>query len=103
MAKEKTEDEIREEFLTHVRVMVDYWEHQVEDKTLTERLDGLAFSLLVTIDGGTGLGKFILAPDPHPDDKQYCIENEEDYRPENHKSNVKCDISGSLHELYHKK
>lgn len=99
-AREYTEDEVRNQFLDHVKVMVDYWENNVGHKTTKERLEGLAFSILVAIDGGSGLPSFILAPRPHEDDKQYNVDNEENYYPENHNSDVKCDIAGGLHENF---
>ena len=101
-SREFTEDEIRQQFLDHVRVLVNYWDKEVSEHTQTERLSGLAFSILTTIDGySTGLPAFILAPCPHEDDKQFCINNEENYYPENHESRVKCDIAGELHELFY--
>ena len=94
MSKEKTEQEVREQFLNHVRMLVDYWEKETSKQTLRERLDGLAFSILVAIDGeNVDLPPFILAPIPHEEDKQYRIDNGEDYYPENHNSNVKCYIA----------
>jgi len=101
--REYTEEEVRSQFLDHIRVMADYWENNVGQKTIKERLEGLAFSILVAIDGGTSLPSFILAPRPHEDDKEYCIEEEENYYPQNHESNVNCDIAGCLHEQFFKK
>jgi hypothetical protein len=103
MYKEKSMEEVREEFLDHVRFMVDYWDN-VEKDTTKEKLSGLAFSILVALDGcASDLPAFIVAPLPNKEDKQYLIENEEDYYSENHNSDVKCDIAGSLHELFYKK
>jgi hypothetical protein len=44
------------------------------------------------------LPAFILAPLPGKEDKQYHIDNEENYYPENHNANIKCDIAGGLHD-----
>lgn len=101
--REKTTEEIREEFLKHVRHLIQYWD-EVSGKnapeTQKERLEGLAFSILVALDGNTmALPKFIVAPDPHPDDKEYLISEGNNYYPENHNSDVKGDIAGCLHEL----
>ena len=103
MSKEKTKEEVREEFLGHLRMMVSYWEKLEGNHSTKERLEGLAFSMLVAIDGGTNLPSFILAPMPHEDDKEFHTNEGEDYYPENHESDVKCDISGSLHEQFYKK
>ena len=98
-----TKEEVKEQFLDHVRMLVNYYEKETTKKTLREKLEGLAFSILVTIDGeDASLPSFILAPMPHEDDKQYRIDNGENYYPENHDSDVKCDISGGLHDSFFK-
>ena len=95
------EEEVTENFLNGVHDCIDYWEKYGNDTR--DKLEGLAFSILVMIDGEQGdIPKFILAPDPHPEDKQYLIENHQRYYPENYKSNVNCNISGGLHDLFYK-
>ena len=102
MSREKTLDEVRNEFLSHVRVRVDYW-NGVDERDTKEKLQGLAFSILSAIDGSAGaLPAFILAPYPHEDDKNYLAEKDEDWYLENHESGVKCDIAGCLHEMFYK-
>ena len=99
----KTEEEIREKFLSHVRSLINYWDRvdgKDAPKTQKDRLAGLAFSILVTLDGeAADLPGFIVAPNPHPDDKEYHISEGSNYYPENHKLKVKGDIAGCLHEL----
>ena len=77
-------------------VVVDFW-----DKTEQSRRDairGCAFSILVALDGDdVSLPGFVVAPNPHPDDRQDCIDRGENYYPE--APEVECDIAGSLHEL----
>ena len=103
MSKEKTEDEIRTEFLNHIRHLVNYWD-KVDKPTSKEKLEGLAFSILAMLDGCSGdICGFIVAPSTHEDDKQYNIDNGEDYYPQNHETNVKGDIAGGLHDLFYKK
>lgn len=96
--REYTPDEVREKVIDHVRDCVRYWE-TLPDKTQHERLDGLAFSILVMLDGGVlGLPGFQVMACPHPDDKAYHQENGENWFadvPEN-----KHDIAGCLHEIY---
>lgn len=99
---EYTTEEIRDQFLDHVRSLIEYWD-KVDKQTTKEKLSGLAFSLLVTIDGDSALPGFILAPCPHENDKQYHIDNNEKYYPENHETNVRGDISGFLHESLYQK
>jgi len=92
-------EEARKRFLNHVRNMAAYW-RDLPNETVEERLNGLAFSILVAIDGGAGgLPKFIFAPDPHPTDRAYHVENDEPFWPENHQVRIEADISGCLHEM----
>lgn len=102
-SKEKTTEEIREEFLKHVRSCINYWDTvdgKDAPKTQKDRLEGLAFSMLVALDGGAmALPGFIVAPCPHESDKEYHLSEGSDYYPENHELDVKGDIAGCLHEL----
>ena len=102
-SREFTEEEIKEQFLDHVRMLVNYWDKETSKQTQTERLSGLAFSILSAIDGcSVSLPSFILAPLPHEDDKQYAVDNEENYYPQNHELDIKCDIAGGLHDSFYK-
>ena len=97
MSREYTEEEIRKKFIKAIWSNINYWKNESRAPSLEEKMEGLAFSILVLLDGGSAMmPKFIVAPDPHPDDKQYYIENGENYFPEN------CDISGGLHEILNK-
>ena len=94
--REYTTEEIREKFMNHIRGLIDYWDG-VEKETTKEKIEGFAFSLLATLDGSSmDLPGFVLAPAPHEDDKQYHIDNNENYYPENVSDS---DIAGYLHEL----
>lgn len=96
--REMTEEEVRERFLRHVASLVDYWESETRAESLRARLEGLAFSMLVAIDGGAaGLPGFILAPSPHKDDKEFNRSRGANWYPR-----AKCehDIAGSLHEEF---
>lgn len=104
MSREYKTEEIREQFLDHIRGMVNYWDN-VSKETTKEKLSGLAFSILVALDGEAGdLPGFIVAPLPNPNDKQYLINEDEDYYPENHEleDKIKGDISGCLHEMFYR-
>ena len=101
--REYNEDEVRAQFLRHVNELVRYWENEARKPDSLSKLEGLAFSIMSAIDGCAGdLPKYVLAPDPHPEDKEYNKSQRENYFPENHESGVKCDISGGLHELLQK-
>jgi len=96
MSKEYTNDEVRAKFLNHVNHLVKYWAN-LENQTEFDKVEGVAFSILAAIDGcSMDLPGFILAPCPHKDDKQFHIDNGEDYFPRNR--NSKYDIAGGLHE-----
>lgn len=99
-SRELTEDEVRNKFVEHCFVVLDYWEN-LPNKSLHEKLVGTVFSVLVTLDGeSVNLPGFIVAPLPHPDDKEYNKENNENWYPQNHENQVNCDISGGLHDAF---
>lgn len=98
MSKAYRTEEVREQFLAHVRMLVNYWDN-VPRETSKEKLSGLAFSMLVLLDGGTYLPHFLVIASPHPEDKVYNIENGDDYYEE---SSLENSISGSLHEMLYK-
>lgn len=96
MSRELTPEEVRNQFLEHVRNVVDYWA-SLDNQTAKERCEGVAFSMLNIFDGSTSLPAFDIVVKPHPDDKQYCIDNDEDYMPDGVVIND-C----TLHELFYK-
>ena len=106
--REFTEDEVLERLLKQVWVNIDYWagryDEEVAAYSCRKKLEGLAFSLLAMLDGSNiDLPKFVVAPDPHPEDKSYLRDIEgENWYPENYNADVKCDLGGSLHELFHR-
>jgi len=69
---------MREMFLAQCRTTAFYWS-RVEDKTPREMCDGVVFSILNIIDGMSGgfPAAINLVMEPHPDDKEYCISNDE--------------------------
>lgn len=107
MSREFTTDEVRNQFLDHVRGLIEYWstvDLDQQSDTVEYRVGGVVHSLLATLDGcSMVLPGFIVAPCPHEDDKQYNIDEGENWYPENHQSSVCADISGGLHELLYKK
>lgn len=78
MSKAITEPELRENFLSFLRHRAHYWAN-VPNVSELERTQGMAHSMLVIFDGCSGLPAFDIVVRPHEDDKQYCIDNEEDY------------------------
>jgi hypothetical protein len=104
--REWTEDEVRENFLRQVWAMIDYWNKLERDTSPQEKLEGLAHSIFVMLDGGSGanIPGFIVAPCPHPDDEEFHKERGENWYPTNHESNmfVDGDIGGCIHEMFYK-
>lgn len=101
MARELTREEVRDNFLEEVRIAVDYWASDavLAHYTIHERLSGVAHTILAKLDGcSPGLPGFIVAPLPNPEDKQYFIEEDTNWYPENHEAEVSADIGGGLHE-----
>jgi len=97
-------EEIKEQFLSHIRDSAHYWntiEGDDAPKTTKDRLDGLAFSICTMLDGCTHLPEFMVVPLPHESDKKYHINNKEKYYLENHhvENLIQGNIGGSLHEL----
>jgi len=73
-------DEFRDEFLDHIAHLVKYW-NDVEKEDPIEKLEGLAFSILVALDGESAAcpGYSVIPLGENP----------------------LMDISGSLHELFY--
>ena len=79
MSRAITAEEAREDFLNHIHALVEYWAN-LPDHTDKEKCDGLAFSILVTLDGESAdLPALDLLLSPHPDDKQFHIDEDEDW------------------------
>lgn len=100
MSKELTKEEVQYEFITYIKELVNYWD-SVETKSSKEKLNGLAFSILTALDGeSANLPAFIVAPEPHKDDKTFREKQGKNYYPENQSDSVKCNISGNLHSSF---
>lgn len=79
MSKAKNAEEVKGELLEYIRMIASEWS-RYPDKTPKERCDGTAFSILTMIDGcSAGLPAFDLLVSPHEDDKQFDIDNGDDY------------------------
>lgn len=52
--KKLTKEEARLKVLQHLKRLVKYWDTCPNAGTQAERIDGVIFSLLVTLDGGSG-------------------------------------------------
>ena len=74
-----TAEEVRKIFLDQVRHLVSYWERESREPTAKGKLEGLAFSIMNIFDGTSGLPAFDIVCAPHPDDKQYHIDEGSKY------------------------
>ena len=104
-SRELKPEEVRDIFLDHVWAYIDFWANETRVESERDRLSGLAHSILALIDGSAAfVPGFILAPNPHQDDKSFNQENGENWYPENHEleDEIKADIAGSLHELLYR-
>ena len=98
-ARAKTKKEAQQEFLNHVHDVSDYWA-SLPDKIPQERCDGVAFSILVMLDGESmGLPAMDISLSPHPSNKEFLKSQGENWFECGMVINDDC----ALHELYFKK
>lgn len=99
MCEPITEQELKEEFIEHLRSLVDYWEKEDRAPTVRKKLEGLMFSILATLDGDDAKlpGYHLMPLASSEDDKQYLEEQGENYYPGG------IDIAGNLHEMFVRK
>lgn len=85
-----TKEEAQEEFLEVIRGCIDYWEHEDRKPDIKDKLEGLAFSILVIFDGESMHPPCILKPQvSSPDGREWL--------------DIGHNISGNLHDLFCKK
>lgn len=100
MSRAHTKEEARELLLDQIREICDYWS-KVESASIKDKCDGVAFSILNVFDGCSGgFGCALdISLSPHPDDKQYLIDEDENYFEYGMVINDDC----MLHEFFYKK
>ena len=97
MAKAKTKEQVRADLLDTIRSYAEYWD-KVDRKTSIEKLHGLAFSILGIFDGTTpGLPALDIVLRPHPDDKEYQKDQDEDW----FEDGMVINDDVHLHDKYH--
>ncbi len=75
----RTAEDLRSDFLSYLKTLVVYWD-DLPDKTSREKLDGLCFSILSIFDGTSiAFPAADIVMRPHPDDRQFHIDNNEDW------------------------
>lgn len=96
MPKPKTKEEIQKEIVEHFDGVARYWSG-LENMSNIERCRGVVFSILVAFDGmSMGLPAMDIVMRPHPEDREYCIEEGVDWYPQ--QLTVNDDVM--LHDLY---
>ena len=107
MSRAYTTEEVRDQFMEHVRRLAAYWANLPDidsatgrPLTVRGRCEGVAFSILNVIDGTSmALPSFDLVAKPHEDDKEFHIENEENWIEPDTVINGDC----LLHEMFYKR
>lgn len=79
MSRAKTTEEARLNFLDQIRGLTDYWANLSGDHDAKYRCEGVAFSMLSLIDGCSGMPAMDISLAPHEDDKQFHIDNDENW------------------------
>ncbi len=108
MSRAFTKEEVRKMIIDHIRVVVREWSSDREPykgTTIEERCSGVAFSILVMLDGrANGLPAFALIPLPHPDDQAAKEAEGENYFAQPPKAVDDCDVidMSELHTLFYK-
>ena len=73
-----TEKEVTDKLIKRLSMLTDYWCRQ--PKSEKDKLEGLIFSVLTTLDGCSGeLPQFKLVPNPHESDMEYNKSNGENW------------------------
>lgn len=98
-ARAYTKEEVREEFLAHLRHLAVYWAN-VEGQTVQELVEGALFSALNVFDGTSmSLPMFDLVLRPHPDDQAYHVQHGENW----YEDGMVINDDVYLHDEFYKK
>lgn len=97
-----TTEEARDMFLRQVAQIVKYWGDDARTPTVRGKLEGIAFSMLTALDGGSiGLPRCAIVPLPHEEDEAYLRSVGENFHPYVELPEGVPDIGGALHERIH--
>jgi hypothetical protein len=94
-----TKEEVRENFLQAIRSLPKYWANVDNGYTTEEKISGAFHSFLSLLDGSSHLPCFDLVLRPHHDDKDFHIEEGENYYEDGMVINDDC----LLHEIFYKR
>jgi len=79
--REMTLEECRKKFLEHLDGIAKYCAEESHVPTVLDKIHLAIFSVLVAIDGESGMPPFELRPMPHEDDREFCRKNGENWWP----------------------
>ncbi len=97
-SRKYTAKEVRNIIKNHMKEIVDFWADDTPDRTIKEKISGAIFSVLAMIDGDSiNIPHINLVLDPHPENKDYHIENNENWYEKGMIINNDC----ALHEFWH--
>jgi len=102
--REITADEARDELIEHLLAMAEYWANVDGPETVLDRVEGMLFSTLVTLDGGGPLPGYLVIPNPHPSDAASRRADGANYyrpTPTGMTLGEACILPGGLHEFLH--
>lgn len=93
--REWSHEEVRDMLLDQIWTEIEWWLNSERAPTTLHKLEGLAFSILSTLDGCGELPSFTITPRPHPTDKSFHQQEGENWFPDD------GDVAGSIHELFY--
>ena len=79
MSKPIDKKTARDMFIDHLKSVVQYWKNESRASDADSKLDGVLHSFLCVLDGVSSHPSIDLVLRPHPDDKAYHEEQDEDY------------------------
>lgn len=102
--REMTKDEMLRDFMQHILFTARYWANLPGDKSIQERCNSVALSILSALDGCNELPVYSLVPSPHPTDKDFRKNEGINWYPECPEDIKKLAINSNieLHALFSK-
>ena len=99
MSRAYTKEEVKDEMLDYFKALARYWSSQGNITDL-EKCEGVAFSILVALDGcSMSLPSIDLVLRPNPEDKDFLIGEGENWYENGMAINNNC----TLHDEFYKK
>ena len=94
-ARAYTPEEVQDQLIGLLRQYARYWS-ELPGANIKYAVEGMAFSMLVILDGDTDLPAFDLVLRPHPDDQAFHVERGEEY----YQDGMVINADVALHEIF---